>query len=89
MRKDRPMLNITKLPNLLRQANKARDVANVTCGASRHVHLLAEDLASCPLFLGDLRRDAESMLSALVSLWEARAELAQLKAQEATDAASK
>lgn len=79
------MLPANELRNLKRRVERARRNLGggyVTCAASRHVHLMAEALASgweYPIFTEDPEHCASSLLSVLESLWKARAELARLR----------
>lgn len=72
-----------KLPNLRRRVNRARRFPDNTCPASRHLHLMAEALATDRTYLM-LQEEpvhcASTMLSVLESLWKARTELARLRA---------
>ena len=72
------------LKNLRRRVDRARDFPKNTCGASRHVQLMADELAAglqYRMLQEDPKYCAESMLSVLESLWKARTELAKLKAK--------
>ncbi len=69
------------LSKLRTRARVARVYAEhcVTCPASRHLHLMAEAMANprkkglrYPMLLEEPEHCAETMLSVLVSLWEAR-----------------
>lgn len=67
-----------KLRNLKRRVERARKFPENTCAASRHVHLLADQLSrgTVPhMIVDEPRYCAESMLSVLESLWKARTEL--------------
>lgn len=67
----------------------ARDFPSNTCPASRHVHLMADALADgnvYHMFADEPAHAAVSLYSVLASLWEARSELAALKATSAPDA---
>ena len=69
-----------KLPNLIRRANRARVDGVNTCPASRHLHMIADALASgqtYPMLTEEPEHCAGTMLSVLESLWKARTELAQ------------
>lgn len=75
-------LPCNQLHNLRRRVNRARGKAwpAHTCAASRHVHLVAEELLRWDAFANFDEHDAAaSMLSVLESLWKARMELAKLK----------
>ena len=69
--------------NLRRRVNRARNFPDNTCPASRHVHIMANNLM---LHGKDYLLDTEpehcagSIYSVLESLWKARTELARLKA---------
>lgn len=73
------MLPANKLSNLRRRVNRARKFPDNTCPASRHVHLVAEQLLRKPPFFDPLEAEhvAESMLAVLESLWKARTTLAK------------
>ena len=69
-----------KLPNLRRRVNRARKFPDNTCGASRHLHIIAEALATgrpYPMLAEDPEHCAGTMLSVLESLWKARTKLAK------------
>ena len=73
-----------KLSNLKRRVNRARAAVDehglpFTCPASRHVHIVAENLARGIVPTIDAEHCAGSMLSVLESLWKARAEIARLR----------
>ena len=77
-------MKLTKeLKALRRRVNKARDFPKHTCGASRHVQIMADCLAEDG-FYGMLSDEpqycAETLYAVLASLWEARKELARLRA---------
>jgi len=64
-----------KLNNLRRRVNKARDFPKNTCGASRHLHIMAESLATgkqYPMLQEEPEYCAESMLAVLEELWKTR-----------------
>jgi hypothetical protein len=70
-----------RIENVRRRVNRARNFPTNTCPASRHVHLVAEQLLSDkdywlthPI---DRKHLAGSMLSVLESLWKARTKLAK------------
>ena len=68
------------LRNLKRRVERARKFPENTCAASRHVHLLADQLSrgTVPhMMIDEPQHCAESMLSVLESLWKARSELAK------------
>lgn len=71
-----------RLKNLRRRVNRARNFPENTCGASRHLHLIAERMAAgkqYPMLQEEPAHCAETMLSVLESLWKARTELERLK----------
>lgn len=71
-----------ELTNLRRRVKRARNFPNNTCSASRHLHLMAEALASgkpYPMLHEDPEHCAGTMLAVLESLWKARTELARLR----------
>lgn len=71
------------LRNLRRRVNRARNFPENTCSASRHLHLIANSMASGttpPMLTEDPQHCAFSMLYVLEALWKARTELARLKA---------
>lgn len=60
---------------LRRRVNRARDFPRNTCPASRHLHLMAEHLATgkaYPMLQEEPEHCAETMLSVLESLWKLR-----------------
>jgi hypothetical protein len=72
-----------ELANLRRRVTRARKFPTNTCGASRHLHMIADNLLDCPHLdylstMVDREHVAESMLIVLESLWKARTELAKL-----------
>ena len=68
-----------KLSTLRRRVNQARKHEPlVTCSASRHLHILADELlskAGCPQLQDEPEHCAETMLAVLLALWQARAAL--------------
>lgn len=77
------MLPCNELPNVRRRVNRARNFPTNTCPASRHLHIMAERLASGKkyhMFDEEPEHCAGTMLAVLESLWKARTELARLKA---------
>jgi hypothetical protein len=76
-----------RLDNVRRRVNRARRGTPeicVTCAASRHVHLMADALASgraYPMLQEEPEHCAGSLLSVLESLWKARRRLAELEAR--------
>jgi hypothetical protein len=74
------------LKNVRRRVNKARDFPENTCSASRHLHLMASQLAAgkpYPMLQEEPEHCAMTMLAVLESLWKARTELAHLKTPNA------
>lgn len=65
-----------------RRAAKARRFPDNTCGASRHLHIMANYLAAgkpyC-MFTEEPQHCAESIYAVIAALWEARTELAKVK----------
>lgn len=64
-----------RLPNLRRRVNRARRF-EATCPASRHLHQIAEALASgkpYPMLIEHPQHCAASMLGVLEALWKLRA----------------
>jgi hypothetical protein len=77
------------LKNLRRRVNRARTVPVNTCASSRHLHLMAESLATgkpYPLLTEEPMHCAASMLSVLESLWKARTRIAELEQRNTTPA---
>ena len=70
-----------ELRNQRRRVNRARNFPENTCGASRHVHLMADALAGGHVFAGakfdpeDAEHIAGSLYAVLESLWKARTQL--------------
>lgn len=65
-----------RLRALERRVNKARAFPHNTCAASRHLHLIATELAKgrpYPMLQEEPQHCAESILAVLASLWELRA----------------
>lgn len=73
-----------KIENQARRADRARN-HDVTCPASRHVHMMADALASkraaYPMFAEEPKHCAGTLYAVIESLWKARAEIARLKTQ--------
>lgn len=64
------------------RAESARKHPGVTCPASRHVHMMAENLIKSgydEIFNNEPDYAAESMLAVVAALWEARARIAELE----------
>lgn len=74
------MLPANKLSNLRRRVNRARRFPDNTCSASRHVHLVADQLL-CGGMIDPREAEyvATALLSVLESLWKARTRLARLQ----------
>jgi hypothetical protein len=74
-----------ELPNLKRRVNRARRNQGgvcVTCPASRHVHMIADQMlrgGGLEINWEDAECCAGSLLSVLESLWKARARIAELE----------
>ena len=80
--KDDDMLPANRLVNMRRRVDRARKFMVNTCGASRHVHMMAEQLAKGKpyhMLTEEPQHCAGSLLSVLESLWKARDELIRLK----------
>lgn len=66
---------IDRIGNLRRRVDRARRFPDNTCPASRHLHLIAEALATgkpYPMLQEEPEHCAETMLSVLESLWKLR-----------------
>lgn len=66
-----------------KRADKARQFPANTCAASRHVQMIGEALAkgnTYPMLYEEPEHCAESMLSVVAALWEARSEIERLRA---------
>lgn len=66
---------MTSLINQRRRVNRARRFPSNTCSASRHLHLMADALATgqiYPMFREEPEHCAETMLAVLESLWKLR-----------------
>jgi len=71
-----------RLKNLRRRVNRARNFPENTCSASRHLHMIAEQMAAgkpYPMLQEEPEHCAETMLAVLESLWKARTEIAKSK----------
>ena len=71
-----------RLPNLRRRVNRARNFPVNTCPASRHLHLIADALASgrpYPMLTEEPEHCANSMLAVLESLFKARTRLLKIE----------
>ena len=77
-----------RIPNLRRRVNRARKFPDNTCPSSRHLHIMADRLASgkeYPMFTDEPEHCAMTMYAVLESLWKARTELARLKSKQPND----
>jgi hypothetical protein len=81
-------LPANRLPNLRRRVNRARNFPTNTCPASRHLHMIADAIASGRPYHGceweqwdkeDREWIAGSLYSVLEGLWKARTKLAALE----------
>lgn len=75
-----------KIPNLRRRVNRARKFPDNTCPASRHLHIMADRLASGKqyfMFTEEPEHCAMSMYAVLEALWKARTELERLRSNTA------
>ena len=66
-----------KIKNLKRAVSRARNFPHNTCGASRHVAIIADSFVDkkrdCPIEeMWEAEHMAESLYSVVVSLWELR-----------------
>ena len=72
------MLPANKIENLRRRVNRARRFPNNTCSASRHVHLIADDLLRGRIIdVDEAEHVAGSLLAVLESLWKLRTRAAK------------
>lgn len=72
------------LPDLMRRVKRARNFPENTCGASRLMVQIADDLAKGkPSYMlqEEPQHCAACMLATVAALWEARTEIAELKAK--------
>jgi hypothetical protein len=71
----------TDLAKLKRRAARARRFPVNTCGASRHVHLMADCILKGDLaqLADEPEHCAESMYATIAALWEARTKLRKLE----------
>lgn len=70
---------MSDLSNLRRRVRRARHFPDNTCPASRHLHLIAEALASgrsYAMLAEEPQHCAETMLAVLESLWKLRMQAA-------------
>lgn len=80
--KERDKLDDELIKKLKKRANKARSFPVNTCGASRHVFMIAENMAKkggYPMLHEEPKHCALSMLATVAALWEARTELDKLR----------
>jgi hypothetical protein len=80
-----------RLKNLRRRVNRARNFPENTCSASRHLHLIANQLAAgrpYPMLQEEPAHCAMTILCVLEALWKARTEVERLKAHNTDSAAS-
>lgn len=77
------MIAANKLCNVRRRVNRARHFPDNTCPASRHLHIIAEQLLRGNTYWltepADREHVAGTMLSVLESLWKARSKLTASK----------
>jgi hypothetical protein len=74
-----------RLKALRRRVNKARDFPNNTCGASRHLHMIADALSSrkpYPMLQEEPEHCAESIYAVIAALWEIRSAAEAKRAAE-------
>lgn len=74
-----------KLSNVRRRVNRARNFPKNTCPASRHLHMIAEALATgkpYPMLQEEPEHCAGTMLSVLESLWKLRTQTGWPDAKE-------
>ena len=72
-----------RMTALKARATRARNGWMVTCPASRHTHMMALALAEgrqYPMLTEEPQHCAETLLAVVTALWEARADLAKMKA---------
>lgn len=77
-----------RLKNLRRRVNRARNFPENTCSASRHLHMIAEQMAAgkpYPMLQEEPEHCAETMLSVLEALWKARTDLDRVRAHNDLD----
>lgn len=67
----------------LRRMHAARIGPHVTCPASRHAAMIAEDMMTLDETPIDTEHAGASIAATVAALWEARAELSALRAREA------
>ena len=73
------------LRNTRRRVNRARNFPENTCAASRHLHLMANQLAAgkpYPMLADEPQHCAETMLAVLEALWKSRTKLQKLDDQK-------
>ena len=72
-----------RLKKLRRRVNRARNFPDNTCGASRHLHIMADVLSSgrpYPMLQEEPTHCAETFYAVIAALWEARTTLARIGA---------
>ena len=77
--------DVSDLRNLKRRVERARKFPENTCAASRHVHLIADQLSrgTVPhMLIDEPQHCADSMLSVLEALWKARTELRKFRGRK-------
>lgn len=77
------------LANMRRRVNRARNFPANTCPASRHVHIMADCLASgrgYPMFIEEPEHCARSLYAVLESLWKLRTKVDRLERMASGDA---
>lgn len=75
-------LPCNRLPNIRRRVNRARRFPNNTCPASRHLHMIADAIASgrpYPMLQEDPEHCALTMYAVLESLWKCRTRIAKME----------
>lgn len=76
--------------NMRRRVDRARNFPMNTCPASRHVHIMADRLASgrgYPMLTEEPEHCARSLYAVLESLWKLRTKLARLERKATGDSA--
>lgn len=83
--KDEKRLHPSNTRRALRaRANKARRFPTNTCPASRHVHIMADELSTVgfyQMFEDEPLHSAGSLYAVIAALWEARSRIAELEAR--------
>ena len=75
-----------KIQNVRRRVNRARNFPFNTCGASRHLHMIADALArgeKYHMIDEEPEHIAGTIYSVLESLWKARTKLEKLETPDA------